>query len=262
MKSIFKLLLSLFATFIFLSSFAQNFSLGVRGGISIPNLSASGSNENPLNTGYSSRLGPDFGIFGEFKISQVFSIQPMAEYSSQGGKKSGLQAFPTPSAYAAYFQPGPAPAYLYADFKSEAKLNYLMIPVLAKFGWNLKPKSPVRIYVDAGPFVGFLLSAKQVTSGSSNVYGDAGGQNQLTQSAQSFDATQNIKSQLNKTNFGVEGNVGISYGTGKSNIFIEGGFNYGFLNIQKGTANGKNNTGAGTVSLGYAYQLGTAAKRK
>jgi len=262
MKSIVKLVISLFTTFIFSYSFAQNFSLGVRGGISIPNLSAGGSNNNPLNTGYKSRFGPDFGIFGEFIISDLFSLQPMIEYSSQGGKKSGLQAFPTPPAYAAYFQPGPAPTYLYANFKSEAKLNYLLIPVLAKFGWNLKPASPVRIYVDAGPFVGFLLSAKQVTSGSSNIYGDSGGQQPLTQSAQSFDATDDIKSQLNKTNFGVEGNVGISYLMGKSNIFIEGGFNYGFLNIQKGTENGKNNTGAGTISLGYAYRLGPPRKGK
>jgi hypothetical protein len=251
-KSIFKLSFLIGAMLIFSCSFAQQFSLGVRGGISIPNLSAGGSNENPLNTGYSSRLGPDFGIFGEFKISHVFSFQPMLEYSSQGGKKDGLQAFPTPTGFSALFPPGMAPTYLYANFKSEAKINYLMTPLLAKFGWNLKPKSPLRIYVDAGPFVGFLLSAKQVTSGSSNVYADEGGQQALTQNPQSFDTTQNIKSQLNSVNFGAEGNVGLSYKTGHGNIFVEGGFNYGFLNIQKGTANGKNNTGAATVSLGYA----------
>jgi hypothetical protein len=36
-------------------------------------------------------------------------------------------------------------------------------------------------------------------------------------------------------------------------VFIEGGGNYGFLTIQKDSANGKNNTGAGVVNLGYAY---------
>lgn len=253
MKFIFKLSFLIGAMFIFFSSFAQQSALGVRGGISIPNLSAGGSNENPLNTGYSSRLGPDFGIFGEFKISHVFSFQPMLEYSSQGGKKDGLQAFPTPAAFSAFFPQGTAPTYLYANFKSEAKINYLMVPLLAKFGWNLKPKSLVRIYVDAGPFVGFLLSAKQVTSGSSIIYADAGGLQPLPAGSQFFDTTQNIKSQLNSVNFGAEGNVGVSYKTGNGNIFVEGGFNYGFLNIQKGTANGKNNTGAATVSLGYAY---------
>jgi hypothetical protein len=256
MKFIFKLSFLIGAMFVFSSSFAQQFSLGVRGGLSIPNLSASGSNENPLNTGYSSRLGPDFGIFGDFKISHVFSFQPMLEYSSQGGKKDGLQAFPTPAQFSPFFPTGTAPTYLYADFKSEAKINYLMVPLLAKFGWNLRAKSPLRIYVDAGPFAGFLLSAKQATSGSSAIYADAGGQQALPVGTQTFDTTQNIKSQLNSFNFGAEGNVGISYKTGNGNIFVEGGFNYGFLNIQKGTANGKNNTGAATVSLGYAYTFG------
>ena len=55
---------SLIASTIFLSQTtnAQQFSFGVRGGISIPNLSASGSSQNPLNTGYKSRLGPDAAL--------------------------------------------------------------------------------------------------------------------------------------------------------------------------------------------------------
>ena len=117
----------------------------------------------------------------------------MIEYSSQGGKKDGLQAFPTPPEFAALFPAGMAPTYLYANYKSEAKLNYLMIPVLAKFRWNLKPMSPIRIYIDAGPFVGFLLSAKQVTSGSSMIYTDSGGQDPLPAGDQSFDALKILK---------------------------------------------------------------------
>jgi hypothetical protein len=240
-----------------LSASAQNIALGVRGGISIPNLSAGGSNENPLNTGYSSRLGPDAGLFAEFKFSDLFSLQPMVEYSSQGGKKNGFQAFPTPAQAAQAFPPGQAPPYLYASFNSEAKLNYLMIPVLAKFGWNLEKNSPWRIYADAGPFVGFLLSAHQVTNGESEYYYYTNStppeKIALPIGAQSFNHDQNIKDQLHTTNFGVEANVGLNYKFGLSSIFIEGGFNYGFLNIQQGTANGKNNTGAGTVSLGYSY---------
>lgn len=238
------------------SASAQNFALGVRGGISIPNLSAGGSNVNPLNTGYSSRLGPDAGLFAEFKFSDLFSIQPMVEYSSQGGKKDGFQAYPTPAQAAQAFPPGEAPTYLYANFNSVAKLNYLMIPVLAKFGWDFDKKSPWRIYADAGPFVGFLLSAHQVTSGESESYIDPNKQTALPGGPSSFNNDQNIKDQLHTTNFGVEANVGLNYKFGLSSVFIEGGFNYGFLNIQQGTANGKNNTGAGTVSLGYSYWFG------
>lgn len=227
---------------------AQDFTLGVRSGLSIPNLSAGGSQNNPLNTGYKSRLGVDEGIYGEYHVSSLFSIEAMLEYSSQGGKKTGMQAYPNPQ--------GSTPPYLYADFKSEAKLNYLLVPVLAKFGWNLSSHSPVRFYVDAGPFAGFLLSAKQVTSGSSIVYLDPQGQQPATPTAQSFDASTDLKNQLNTFNFGVSGNIGFAYHCNKSQFFIEGGGNYGFLNIQKGTANGKNQTGAGTVALGYGYTFG------
>ncbi|HEY0246449.1 MAG TPA: hypothetical protein VGC01_12855 [Mucilaginibacter sp.] len=54
-------------------------------------------------------------------------------------------------------------------------------------------------------------------------------------------------------NLGVEGNVYLNYKLGLSNILIEGGDNYGFFNIQKGPANGKNNTGAVLAAIGYSY---------
>jgi hypothetical protein len=57
-------LLFVIAFFLSQITFAQNFSLGVRGGISIPDLTAGGSQQNPLNTDYKSRFGPDGGIFG------------------------------------------------------------------------------------------------------------------------------------------------------------------------------------------------------
>jgi hypothetical protein len=227
---------------------AQDIAIGARGGFSIPNLSAGANNSNPLNTGYSSRTGADAGVFAEFKFSGLFSLQPMVEYSSQGGKKDGLQAFPNPQ--------GNTPPYLYADYNSTAKLNYLMVPVLAKFGWNLGKTSPFRLYADAGPFVGFLLSAHQVTTGNSEVYADAGGTQPASPGPEPFNNNQNIKDQLHTVNFGAEANVGLKYKVGSGSIFIEGGGNYGFLNIQKGTANGKNETGAATADIGYSYWFG------
>ncbi|BAU55066.1 porin family protein [Mucilaginibacter gotjawali] len=253
-----KAIVCLVFTFTFFSLYtvdAQTFTLGLRGGISIPNLTAGSNNRNPLNTGYSSRLGPDFGLFGEFRLSKLFSIQPMLEYSSQGGKKNGLQAITTPDELAQMFQPGPAPAYLYANYKSEAKLNYLLIPVLAKFGWNFN-KSPVRFYADAGPFAGFLLSAHQVTSGQSEFYTDPAGTQPLPGGPQSFNANTDVKSSLHTFNVGLEANIGFNYQLGQSSIFIEGGGNFGFMNIQKYAKDGKNNTGAAVATIGYSYRFG------
>ncbi|MDQ0107270.1 porin family protein [Chitinophaga terrae (ex Kim and Jung 2007)] len=247
----FKWLMPVVVAFCGLQANAQQIDLGARGGISIPNLSAGGKESNPLNEGYKSRLGPEFGIFGEYHFSKLFSIQAQVNFSGQGGKKEGLQAMPADPRMASQLPPGTL--YTYANFKSEAKFNYLMVPILAKFGWNLG-KSPFRLYVDAGPFVGFLLSAKQVVTGTSPVYLDPQGQTQILP-ATPLDADVDIKNQLNKVNVGISGNVGVAYQFGRSSIFIEGGGNYGFLNIQKGSANGKNNIGAGTVVLGYGFRI-------
>jgi len=251
-SSFYLLFMNLF--FLCINVHAQDFSLGVRGGVSVPNLTAGSDNSSPLSTGYSSRLGGDGGVFADFIFSDMFSIEPMAEYSSQGGKKDGMQAFTTPSALAAMFPPGQAPQYLYANYNSEAKLNYLLVPILAKFGWDFKA-IPVRFYVDAGPFVGFLLSANQVTSGESAFYTTATTEQPMPGGEQSFNNTQNIKDQLHEMNVGFAGNVGLSYQFGHNSIFIEGGGNYGLINIQKEPQNGKNNTGAGTASIGYSYRF-------
>lgn len=249
--------------FFSVASFTVNAQLeaGFAGGISIPNLTVAGSESNPLNSGYSSRLGPEFGLVGEYSISKLFSLEGKIVYSSQGGKKNGLQAFTPPPELAGYFQQQgmPVPLYLYADYKSDAKLNYLRIPVLAKFGWGPRPQAHFRFSVAAGPFVGLLLSAKQITKGNSEVHLDPAGQQTLPVGSQSFDKTTDIKDQLHTANFGVDGNVGLAYLIGNSRvskIFLEAGGNYGFVNIQKGSANGKNNAGAATLLLGYTHRLG------
>lgn len=243
--------LSMICAYLLLSAnaaFSQSLWLGVKGGISIPNLSSSGTSDNPLNSGYSSRIGPNAGISAELQVSKLFSIEAMLEYSSQGGKKNGMQAFPSGL---------DEPPYFYANFKNQAKLNYLMLPVLAKFGFDLDRHSMLRLYADAGPFVGFLLSAKQVTSGSSKVYADPAGTQQVSSGVEPFDSNTSIKDELYKGNFGAEANLGIAYTIAHNNrIFLEGGGNYGFLNIQKGYANGKNHAGAGTIRVGYAYGFG------
>lgn len=252
MKSISSFIVLLIAMLAGNVSEAQNFTLGVRTGLSIPNLTANAKESNPLNKGYKSRLGPDEAIFGDYHFSKLFSLEAMIQYSAQGGKKNGVQAFPTPPEMAGMFPSG-APQYLYGDYKSEAKLNYLLIPVLAKFGWPLGKSSPIRVYVDAGPFAGFLINAHHITNGNSDIYLDEGGNQKISPAPQSFDANENIKDQLNTFNFGVSGNVGLAYHFNKSHLFVEGGGNYGFLNIQQGSANGKNHTGAGTVGIGYGY---------
>lgn len=255
------------------SAFAQDkyISIGARGGLSIPKIHASG--DNPMSQGYASKVAAGAGVFAEFHFTKCFSIRPMIEYSGQGGKRDGMQALPNSmmSSNPKFAQLAPLMQqyhtdYLYANFKSNTSFNYLMIPVLAQFGWNFKPNSPWRVYVNAGPFVSFLLSAHQNVSGTSEFYLDKNGTTSLDQAlhtsgtpyaigAQKMDSTMNIKDQMHGVNAGFEGNVGFSYTTARHTIFIEGGGSYGLVKLQKDAANGENRIGVGTVMLGYSYRL-------
>ena len=222
-----------------------NIYAGFKGGICIPNLSAGSNNQNPLSNGYSSRTGVDFGILATCQFNKWLSFQPEIIYSQQGGKHNGLQAIPNP--YAS------DPPYFYANFKNTAKLNYLMVPLMARFDFRLQKK--LNLYANAGGFAEFLLSAKSVSKGSSYIYADEMGQQPVTPSPQSFDSTSDIKSSIHKVNVGVIGAVGLSYEFQFGKIFIEGGGNYGFINIQKYKADGTNYSGAATIHLGYLHAL-------
>jgi len=226
--------------------------LGVKGGISIPNLSAGG--DNPVSKGYASILGPYFGVFAERGCSKHFSLQVELNYSAQGGKKDGTQAVPT-APFAAYFPPGaPVPEYLYANFYSKAQLNYLELPILVKFHTSLGHQW--KFVADLGPYVGYLLHAKDVTRDSSNIYFDAAEQQQFPVGKQDFSGNQDLTDQVHRFNFGIQGGIGLEYVVkGMGYFYLHVGGNYGFLNIQRYAEDGKNNTGSATFALGYAMKL-------
>ena len=310
-------LIGIFALFSMTYAAAQsNVTMGVRGGLTIPGLT--GGSDDPVSSNYSTaeRLGA--GIFVEFKINELFSIQPMLEYSQEGAKRNGMQALVATSsnpelagAFSQAWQGAlntapelgmlsqlglPAnfptvPQYLYANAKRDAKMDYLMLPVLAKFGWNFKKDSPWRVYVSAGPYIGLLLNAKNVvTINGGSIYADesknpliqlpdavtsqlpstmlptlTGAVSQISdgltgEMANSISGTQDIKEQLHTFNWGLEGNVGIQYQFNRNRVFLEVGGNYGLMNIQLSTGNdeylnGKNHIGAGTVMIGYGFSL-------
>jgi len=245
----------------------SRFYAGIKAGLGIPNLTA-GSTTTPLSEGYTSRFGFYGGLVSELRTSDHFGFRAELNYSSQGGLRDGMQAMPVYSELEPLWQMlptmgVPTDGYMYADIKSEAILNYLEIPVMAKYRLNLGSK--FSFYVQAGPYMGILLNAKNVTSGTSSIYVDKAGEipvDAILQQAQqqpigpqSFDHTENITSDIHRFNFGIQGAIGFGMKTRSGEIFLEGGGNYGFLQIQKDDANGTNNTGAGTVTLGYLFNL-------
>jgi len=237
---------------------AQNdFYLGVKAGVSIPNLTSGSGNSNPVANGWSSSLGPYFGLASVYTLNQKWALQVELNYASQGGKKSGVQAIPTAD-FASSIPPGvQVPTYLYANFKTVARLNYLELPVMIKYSIPLNEKFD--FFINAGPYAGLLLSAKNVSSGTGNVYLDAQETQQiptqLLPQPVSFAGTQDIKSSLKQFNTGIQGGVGISLKIKNNLLFFAASGNYGFITIQKSSADGQNNTGAATATLGYLIKL-------
>lgn len=235
---------------------AQSLYLGIKGGYSLPELSG-GNNE--ISKDWKSRSAFNFGISGFSELSKNLALQVEINYASQGGKKDGIQPLSDGAI------PGlPSGTVFYADFKNEAILNYLEIPVVVKY--TFVRTHAQKFYIDAGPYFGYLLNARNKTSGSSYIYINKTGtmvmmpdpQNPgqyIPLPSQSFDANTNITSDINRFNVGLNGGVGVGQTLGNGDLFLDVKGYYGFLNIQKNAVNGKNNTGALVVSLGYALKI-------
>ncbi|MFG4004574.1 porin family protein [Flavobacterium aquidurense] len=104
---------------------AQSTRFGVKGGLNISNF-----------TGYQedvkSLAGFHIGGFAEIKLAKKFAIQPEFLFSTQGTTIEGYNG----------------------DSNTNVKVNYLNIPILAKYYIT------GAFSVEAGPQIGFLLSAK------------------------------------------------------------------------------------------------------
>jgi hypothetical protein len=283
-----KMLVLVSSLLLSLCGYSQTVNIGLRGGLSIPNVVAGG--DNPLSQGYSSRLAGAGGIFAELDLNKTLSLRLGAEYSGQGGKRNGIQAMSTnqlmSSATAAMDianspemsamleqMSGMLPDKFYADVQNTAKFDYLMVPLTLQAGKDVSKSW--RLYAGAGPFVSFLLSAKQVSEGHTQLYASddrsstlwenipdevkpiMGSVPQLAyvlEQGTEF-GTADVTNDLKKVNAGIQGNVGLAYQYNRHKIFLEVGGNYGFIAVQKDKSTGSNHIGSGSLMLGYAIRL-------
>ncbi|KAA6309346.1 hypothetical protein EZS27_039142, partial [termite gut metagenome] len=266
-----------------LCGYSQTVNVGVRGGLSIPNVVGGG--DNPLSKGYSSRFAGTGGVFAELGMNDLLSLRLGVEYSGQGGNRNGVQAMSSNQLLSSIADMGVPAAALdqigqfvlpnfYADVKNTTKFDYLMIPLSLQVGKDLGGSwKSWRVYAGAGPFVSFLLSAKQVSKGKSKLYTDATKSKTLWDNipseiqqfvpelvyalgSETPFGTTDIKDDLRTVNAGVQGDLGLSYQCNRNRFFLEAGGNYGFVRLQKDTSNGSNHIGSATITLGYAYRLG------
>ncbi len=221
---------------------AAQVQIGVHGGLSIPDIR--GNADDKFSQGFTSREGPFFGIFADIGLSRHFSLVVELNYTSQGGQDNGMQLITT-------LPPGlPTGMDLYADFQNETILDYIELPVLGRLTFGDK----IKFFISAGPYAGYLVRAKAVTSGSSLIFLDRAGSMPIVPSPVSFDASTDVMDSLERWNFGLAGGGGIVFPAGPGNLILEAHFELGLSTIQKDVAtSGNSQTGAVVVSLGYEF---------
>jgi hypothetical protein len=221
---------------------ATQFQIGGYGVLSIPNLR--GSATDKFSKGFTSREGPFFGIFKDIVLTRHFSLVVELNYTSQGGKRNGMQIITSVPAGL------PTDVDLYANFNNETIMDYVELPVLGRLIFGDR----VRFFVNAGPYEGYLVRAHTLTKGSSLIYLDEAGTMPVVASPVSFEADTGVMDSLKKWNFGLAGGGGIIYPAGLGNIILEAHFQLGLTTIQKDVAtSGSSKTGAVVISLGYEF---------
>jgi len=110
---------------------AQNVNIGIKGGLNAYNI----SNDN--GTEYDTKLGANVGLLGHIHLSPQFALQPELVFSMQGAQSDNIDV--------------------------SLNLNYLNVPVLVQYMFD----NGFRI--QAGPQVGFLMSAKADNGTSTDV---------------------------------------------------------------------------------------------
>jgi len=182
---------------------AQDVKFGLKGGIHLS--SFSGDIEDA-----SSKVGFQVGGFAEFKLTDKFSIQPELLYSTQGAK----------------FEESEVNYY----FKETINTSYLNVPVMAKYYVANK------FSVEAGPQIGFLLSAKDKWE--EMYYGEKISGND--------DAKDDIKS----VSFGL--NVGAGYDF-TENVSVGVRYNFGLSNISDFDNDVKIHNNVVSLTVGYKF---------
>ncbi len=237
-----------------LAAAADDVAIGVHGGISIPDIR--GSQADIYSRNFTSRQGPYFGLSLEKTVTPLFSLVVELNFTSQGGKRSGMQpiTMDIPGGL-----PVPPDTILFANFHNETILDYLEVPVLARFSFGHR----LRFFLNAGPYVGVLLRAKAVTQGSSAIYMDEAGTMPIIIPPNTdplivdLGAETNVKDSLKSTNIGLYGGGGLKYPLGPGDLILEAHFQLGLTVIQRDVeTSGTSRTGAVVVSLGYTLPLG------
>jgi hypothetical protein len=204
------------------AAFAQ-VSVIPKAGITIAN--ASLADDNFLEDGKSSLMGFTAGLGFNFPVTEdnFFSIQPEFLYSQKGFSSA---------------------ANGIVNYNGDYRLNYIEVPLLAKINFG---GEAVKLYVNAGPSVGYLLGGR--VKGSGNLLGIAGTSIneplEFTDSPNPFSFNQ---LDANRVDIGLNFGGGLGYSLGGPVIFADVRYNMGLTDYNRDSKS-KNQVFAITAGL-------------
>lgn len=197
---------------------AQEMKFGAKVGVNFASITGDMTEDLSGLTGF------HIGGYVDIPVSEKFSVQPELQFSTQGAEENFEDEF--------------------EKEEGKIKLNYLNIPVMAKF------KVAEGFSVQAGPQIGFLLSAKNEYSFTDKV--DPGFGNDES-------GEEDIKDFIKSTDFGI--NFGLGYEMA-SGLNFSARYNLGLSNIYDfdndvdpdfGIGEIKNQNSVIQLSVGYSF---------
>ncbi|MEX6625835.1 porin family protein [Tenacibaculum salmonis] len=199
---------------------AQEVSFGAKAGLNIANYSKSTDDIDS-----EARTSFHIGAVAEIKISDKFSFQPELIYSEQGAT---IDYTETTTVLTEFTK---------VKLKGNIKLNYLNIPLMAKY-YVMEGLS-----LEAGPQVGFLLSNKSKikTTVESSLLGESG-----TETSDLY-----LKDNLKSVDFGLNFGAGYKLDNG---LNFSARYNLGLSNMNDYEDNGNSRkNGVFQLSVGYFF---------
>jgi len=204
---------------------SAQYSIGLRGGLNISNFRG-----KYLNSSYQAKLGPVFGVVGQYQKNDWLSFQAELNYDVWGTK------------YNQVIEDGVIYKTEYKDIIQDA--NYLTVPLLAKFDLGEKQ----RVFAYTGLYFGFLLSARiSGTEVITNKYDP--------EDVTSTSVDKDYNDQINNFDMGAVLGLGADFKLSESvGIFIDGRYNWGWV-IVPPQGGGNLFNSVWTFNLGVMYHF-------
>lgn len=187
--------------------------VGAKAGINISRIGYSGDGDaiEQVKDNMAVLTSTTYGIYLNYNIIPLLSLQIEGNYDPRGNKFD-------PDFYTYLYSLGSKSSSSDFAFDGEIseKLNYLTFPVM------LKAKLAF-FHVEAGPYFGFLLNAKQIIKGTATVSGQT----------VSIDEEEDSKDSYKSTDIGIAAGAGVTFNLGPAQLMAGARYMMGMTNILK-----------------------------